>query len=181
MLLFKNTPLIWGLWRYLDISVIIVLHNLAPPTVKSHWFKIIYIYKYVLIDCDFASFKCVCFQWGEKSHLIRYEGRLVELWVNYGLGLAEWCHKWLAVAFLLLHSPSTPAKTWQMWKSLVQEGQSGSSSTHGSSRICFQYKWRTETCTINFFHFCSVIYKKSYSKHEIRRLLPFIINIYDQE
>ncbi len=49
------------------VSVIIALHYLAPPTVKSHWFKIALLIlllniKYVLIGCDFASLECFCFQ-----------------------------------------------------------------------------------------------------------------------
>lgn len=45
-----------------------------------------------------------------------------------------------------------------MWKSRIQEGFV--INTRFIRNICFQYKWQTETCTIIFFHFCSVIYKK---------------------
>lgn len=64
-----------------------------------------------------------------------------------------------------LHScsffPPQPQQKYdrQSWKSLVQCDRAHHQHTV-IRNICFQYKWRTETCTIIFFHFCSVIYKK---------------------
>ncbi len=132
MLLFKNTPLIWGCdvkifclslgFCYYCVALSSSAHSEISLVQNSTTYFIIKhkICSDWLWFCLFGMFLLSMRR--EKSHLIRSGGRLVELWVNCGLGLAVWCHKWLAVAFLLLHSPSAPVKIWQMWKSLVQEG-----------------------------------------------------------
>lgn len=75
------------------VSVIIALHYLAPPTVKSHWFKKVILIlllniKYVLIVYDLTSLRCFCFN--EERNITPDQVWRVSggLWVNYGLGLA---------------------------------------------------------------------------------------------
>lgn len=116
-------------------------------------------------------------------HLVRTRsrGHLLELWVINEMGLAVWCHRRLAssrLIFLLVplrpHSPlcgnTTDIKIPRsrradiMIKIFI--------NTLLVKSICLQVT--NENMYNIFFHFCSVIYKISCSKHEIGRRLPFI-------